>query len=117
MESISGLTKPIEQTEPTMPKEPIEQKATFKYIDSDGEEKVFETDENGYVDFGDISRTLLGQQSQYVSRYVDGKMEGYPKLGEGLQFKGDSEDYFSMKIHKNNVMEFIKRYKANRHIE
>ena len=110
MESITNPTNPTETTEPT------EQKVTFKYINEDGQEKekIFETDENGYVDFGDVSRALLGQQSQYVSRYVDGILEGYPKLGEGLHVEGNSEDYHSMKIHKDDVTEFVGRYKDYR---
>lgn len=65
----------------------------------------------GFVNFGDVSRKLMGFQCQYGSRYVDGKIEGYPNLGEGLRFSGDTNMYHSLKIHKDDVKEFMRRYK------
>ena len=69
----------------------------------------YEADGNGFVDFSDIARGELRQQSQYASRYVDGKMEGYPNLGEGLRFEGDPSDYHSLRIHKDDLAEFVQR--------
>lgn len=63
-----------------------------------------------YVDFGDISRSRLQNQCQYGSRYVDGRIEGYPNLGEGLRFLGNTNDYHSLKIHSADVQEFVERY-------
>jgi hypothetical protein len=65
-----------------------------------------------YVDFGDVSRGRLGQQCQYGSRYIDGRIEGYPNLGEGLRFQGRPENYHSFKIHRDDVEEFVRRYEA-----
>ena len=81
-------------------KQPFEQKPTF------------EADKDGFVNFGDVSRRLLGKQAQYGSRYVDGffGVDDYPKLGEGLRVKGDSDNYHSMKIHKDDIDEFVRRY-------
>ncbi|MFA5163653.1 MAG: hypothetical protein WC441_03980 [Patescibacteria group bacterium] len=74
------------------------------------EGKNLEVDPEGFVRFGDIARYFLNQQSQYASRYIDGKIEGYPNLGEGLRFKGESWNYHSVQIHKDDIAEFIKRY-------
>ncbi|MDD5749465.1 MAG: hypothetical protein PHO91_01600 [Patescibacteria group bacterium] len=81
------------------------------------EGKLFDVDENGYVHFGDIALDLLRQQSQYASRYVNGKIEGYPSLGDDLRFQGDPSEYHELLIHKDDIQEFIKRvreYKNNR---
>jgi hypothetical protein len=77
---------------------------------------TFEADKDGYVKLGDISRRFFkGKQSQYLSRYVDGffGVDDYPKLGEGLRVKGDSDNYHNMKIHKDDIDEFVKRYNAH----
>jgi hypothetical protein len=78
------------------------------------EGKLFETDENGYVHFGDIALDLLKQQSQYASRYVDGRIEGYPNLGDDLRFQGDSREYHELLIHKDDAKEFVKRVREYR---
>jgi len=70
---------------------------------------------NDYVSFGDIARIRLGQQCQYASRYIDGEIEGYPNLGEGLRFTGFDHlgrinNYHAMEIHKDDVEEFVRRH-------
>jgi len=71
--------------------------------------KKFEADENGFVRFGDVASMLLKQQAQYASRYVDGFQEEYPNLGEGLRFEGKSDDYHNLKIHQDDINEFVRR--------
>lgn len=68
------------------------------------------SDTKDYVLFGDVARNLCGNQCQYVSRYVDGR-HGKPNLGMGLRIIGDPADYHSLIIHKDDVEEFVKRYK------
>lgn len=83
------------------------------------QEHNFEIDKEGYVYFGDVAIEVLNQQSQYASRYVDnwaGHDNEYPKLGDGLRIKGNSADYHFMKIHKDDIDEFVKRYKEYREI-
>lgn len=74
-----------------------------------------------YVDFGDIARGRLQQQCQYAVRYTGINLNGeyspeywesfgYKSLGENLRFIGDSGNYHSMKIHKDDVEEFVERY-------
>lgn len=67
--------------------------------------------DQGYSPFGDFCRSRLGQQCQYGSRYIDGRLEGYPNLGEGLRFKGDPSDYHFVRIHRDDMDEFERRYK------
>lgn len=61
-----------------------------------------------FIRFGEIARSRLNQQSQYASRYIDGR-NGYPNLGEGLRFQGESHDYHSVEIHKDDVDKFVNR--------
>jgi hypothetical protein len=75
------------------------------------EEREARLEREGFVNFGDVARGLLGQQSQYASRYVDGKIDDYPNLGEGLRFDGLAYDYHALAIHKDDVDEFVKRVK------
>jgi len=70
----------------------------------------YEIDEEGYVKFGDIARGEMDMQSQYAARYVHGVL-GDPNLGEGLRFKGNYDDYHFMKIHHEDIEEFLKRFR------
>ena len=74
----------------------------------------FQFDENGFVNFGDVARSLLNQQSQYASRYVDGQLDGRPNLGKDLRFEGSPMDYHDLKIHKDDIQEFVDRVKQYR---
>lgn len=65
-----------------------------------------------YVNFGDFVRKEIGSCQEY-SRYVDGAIEGYDNLGKGLRFEGNTNSYHSLKIHKNDAGEFVKRVKDN----
>jgi hypothetical protein len=72
-----------------------------------------------YVDFGDVAREQCGQQCQYCSRYINinGRwtVRGYPQLGLGLRFENlDTGSYHDILIHKDDVVEFVKRYKEYR---
>lgn len=69
--------------------------------------------DGGYSLFGDFCRSRLGQQCQYGSRYITGRIEGYPALGEGLRFQNeDSGNYHSIRIHRDDMDEFERRYRA-----
>ena len=68
-----------------------------------------------YVKFGDIvAHGHLDGQTQYISRYIDGKIDGWPNLGEGLRFKGDPGNYHDVTIHKDDVDEFVRRVREHR---
>ncbi|MFZ2715645.1 MAG: hypothetical protein WAZ44_00225 [Minisyncoccia bacterium] len=63
------------------------------------------------IDFGEFSRTELGQQSQYGARYLTGNIEGYPNLATGLRVTGNEYDYHSHRMHVDDVPEFLRRYR------
>lgn len=76
----------------------------------------FETDEKGFVDFGLVSKNLMGKQTQYGSRYLGDEVwikDGYPNLAEGLRIIGNADDYHNIKIHQDDIEEFVKRYKKH----
>jgi hypothetical protein len=84
----------------------------MEYKEKIPEQKItFEADKDGFVHFGDVATRLLNKQCQYASRYVNGDFGEYPKLGEGLRFQGDSGNYHDMKIHIDDIEEFVRRYK------
>jgi len=58
--------------------------------------------ESDYIQLGCVAHALLDQQTHYVSRYTE-------THGEGLRFKGTTSDYHGMEIHKDDVVEFVKR--------
>ncbi len=76
---------------------------------------VFESDENGFVKFGDVSRRILNKQCQYGVSFAFGDSgSGCPNLGEGLRITGDIGNYHDVKIHQDDIEEFVRRYKAYR---
>jgi hypothetical protein len=74
-----------------------------------------------FVPFGDVARGQLKEQCQYASRYTGTSKagpsrwtdEGYPNLGQGLRFRGSSDDYHGLEIHQGDVPVFVARYKAH----
>lgn len=71
-----------------------------------------DADADGYVRFGPVARSRMGEQCQYASRYIGGRMEGYPALGEGLRFKNvASGNYHNIRIHLDDIDEFVRRYR------
>lgn len=73
-----------------------------------------------YVDFGDVARSRLGMQCQYASRYVGGlcdyqNLTSDPAAGRTLRFKersrpvSSADDYHSLRIHRDDVEEFVAR--------
>lgn len=77
-----------------------------------------------WVDFGDVAHGRCGMQSQYCSRYVDGRHDS-PCLGDGLRFRHrypqpngsrevDAKDYHCIEIHRDDVNEFARRVNEHR---
>ncbi|MCA9805148.1 MAG: hypothetical protein KC777_24430 [Cyanobacteria bacterium HKST-UBA02] len=77
------------------------------------------------VDFGDVARKRIGMQCQYASRYVSGECpQGYqdeypdvasdPQFGDELRVEGDAGNYHGIKIHADDVDEFVARMKLVR---
>jgi len=81
------------------------------YLDENGWE--YSVKPNGDVSFGDVSRNLLGKQNQYGSRFIDGSVPGYPKLGVGLRFSDlEGPSYHDIGIHPDDIEEFVHRFYA-----
>ncbi|MDO8507902.1 MAG: hypothetical protein Q7S53_05065 [bacterium] len=70
-----------------------------------------EIDQEGFVKFGVISHDLLGKQSQYGSRYINKNFsDEYPYLGDGIGIKGNPDDYHEVRVYKDDIEEFVRRY-------
>ena len=57
-----------------------------------------------YVLFGDVARKFLGEQCQYAVRYLDNR-----QLTTGVRWVGDLADYHFVKIHRDDVVGFVRR--------
>lgn len=66
--------------------------------------------DSDYVDFGNVARDRCGQQSQYASRHLNPLFANEYEQFQ-LRTKGDPDDYHFLKIHKNDVEEFVRLYK------
>lgn len=65
-------------------------------------------DSESFIRLGDISRQDFGgRQIKNIASLLDGS-EGV-NLGEGLKFSGNSGNYSDMKIHIDNLEEFVNR--------
>lgn len=67
-------------------------------------------DPSKYIDFGDFSRKHLGLTCQQGSKYVDGAIDNYPEIGQGLRFLGNNNNYHSLKIHEDDIQTFLNRF-------
>lgn len=72
-----------------------------------------EQDENGMVKIGDVTHGMLNQQSQYITRYMDGSPKA-PSLVDGLRVDVSSDSHHEYTIHHDDVLEFVARVKAHR---
>ena len=75
-------------------------------------------DENGFVALWAASNEI-GQQSQYVARYITGYSNAFPevpKFDVGLRFDFShmtGGNYHAIRIHEDDVDEFVRRVKAH----
>ena len=69
------------------------------------------TDKEGFIFIGDFATQELKRQSKSVASFLDGEEGLEPEInfGTGLKFKGTSGNYSDMKIHIDDLEEFIKR--------
>ncbi len=71
-------------------------------------------DNDNYINFGDMVSSRLGTPCQYASRYIHGRIEGWPKLSDGLRFKGEPiNGWHSVMIHIDDVNEFVRRVREH----
>jgi hypothetical protein len=74
-----------------------------------------QADNEGYVAIGAFAVSELKRQAKNVASLLDGE-EGTEQdyfLGENLRYKGNSGNYSDMKIHIDDLDEFIKRVKKH----
>lgn len=64
-------------------------------------------EEKDYIDFSEFATSVMNQQSQYASSFLDKNNRIY--LGEGLRLKGKVSDYHSLQIHKDDALILIER--------
>jgi hypothetical protein len=63
-----------------------------------------------YLDFGGVAHGLMGLSTDQASHFVDG-IHGFPCLGKGLRFHGDPSIPRSLRIHLDDMDEFIARFR------
>lgn len=72
-------------------------------------------DENGYVSVSEFSWNELKRQTKSIASFLDGDEGLSPEydLGQGIEFVGSSGHYDQMKVHINDLEEFINRVKKH----
>ncbi len=65
-----------------------------------------------YKPFGNFARGTFNMQCQYFSRYLHGKIEGFPKLLESVRILGEpTKNYHDVYIHADDCEPFEKAYR------
>ena len=72
-------------------------------------------DNEGYVSVSAFATTEIKRQTKSVAGLIDGEEGSEPDyfLGECLRYKGSSGNYSNMKIHVDDLEEFINRVKKH----
>ncbi len=75
------------------------------------EKLISKADKEGFVSIGDFATQELKRQSKSVAAFLDGDEGTLQEInfGEGIRFKGSSGNYSDMKVHIDDLEEFIKR--------
>lgn len=73
--------------------------------------KALKADKDGFAAIGDVTHGLLHQQSQYISRYMDGSVRE-PNLVEGLRVDVTGTSHHDYRIHQDDALEFVARVRA-----
>lgn len=87
------------------------------YVLTEAQQKAFDAlvvDKDGFVQIGDVTHGIFNQQSQYISRYMDGSNPNSPVLVDGLRVDVDSITHHEYRIHAEDVLEFVARVRAFR---
>ena len=72
-------------------------------------------DGNGFVSVSAFANKELQRQAKNIASFLDGEEGLSPEynLGEGLRYSGKSGNYDTMKIHIDDLEEFIGRVKKH----
>ena len=87
------------------------------YILTEAQQKAFDAltvDSEDFVNIDDVTHGIFRQQSQYISRYMDGSNANIPVLVDGLRVDVDSVTHHEYRIHAEDVLEFVARVRAVR---
>lgn len=87
------------------------------YVLTENQQAAFDElvpDEEGFVKIGDVTHGIMNQQSQYISRYMDGCIPSIPVLVDGLRVDVTSFTHHEYRIHRDDVLEFVARVRAQR---
>lgn len=75
---------------------------------------ISQADEEGYIFTSAFSVPELRRQNKSVAALLDGdEGTGDYNLGDGIRFKGKSGNYPDMKIHIDDLDEFVKRVRKH----
>lgn len=73
-----------------------------------------QVDDDGYLFIAAFATQELKRQNKNIASLLDGdEGTGDYNLGEGIKFKGSSGNYSEMKIHIDDLYEFVKRVKKH----
>lgn len=87
------------------------------YALTDKQQNAFDAlvaDKDGFVLIGDVTHGLMNQQSQYITRYMDGSNPSIPVLVDDLRVDVSSSTHHEYRIHLEDVLEFVARVRASR---
>ena len=72
-------------------------------------------DGNGFIPVSAFANKELQRQAKNIAAFLDGEEGMSPEynLGEGLRYSGKSGNYSDMKIHIDDLEEFIARVKKH----
>ncbi len=75
------------------------------------EKYASKVDAEGFLSIGSFATQELKRQSKSVAALLDGEEGTSPEynLGDGLRYKGSSGNYSDMKIHIEDLDEFVRR--------
>lgn len=88
----------------------------------DFEGKKLKVDHDGFVSLGDVARSVLNTQNQYIGRYADGLDQDRPKLSDGLRFASmissrtgqATGNEYEYRIYMDDVAEFVRRVREHK---
>lgn len=101
-----------QETAPVVPAPTAE-----NYVLTEEQQQKFDAlvvDNEGFVNIDDVTHGIFRQQSQYITRYMDGSNPSVPVLVDGLRVDVDSVTHHEYRIHAEDVLEFVARVRAVR---
>lgn len=113
MFGLGKKTKAAAQVETTAVPAPTAE----HYVLTEAQQKAFDAlvaDKDGFVNIDDVTHGIFKQQSQYITRYMDGSNPNIPVLVDGLRVDVDSSTHHEYRIHVEDVVEFVARVRAVR---